>query len=306
MVSLWRSSLLGENDMLRSRDIVVSSIRTIYLAALVMLGGASLANATEDGDVDTVYSNNIGKRFSIGLAVGYETFNTNLKITDKPSGRDIFVDMEGTLGLPETDTIPILYGYYRPTPKHGFGFSYFHIRREGSIAAIDENFGDLNVTGNVSMEDRTSFYYLSYNYTAYEDDRAFIFVSFGLYGLDLEYNLVADGTITDSNIPIASGQYEQNINILAPLPLLGIDAWFAVTPKLAIGAKASIVGGSYDDVSALVIQSKIRARYSLGERFALNMGLNFLDADITIDRSDRTSDVRYGFSGVTVGLDYRF
>lgn len=294
--------------MLQSRDIFYASIRAICLASLVVFGGAysSLANAADEGDVDADYGNNIAKRFSIGLAVGYESFNTNLKITEISSGRDIFVDMEGTLGLPENDTIPIIYGYYRPTPKHGFGFSYFQVRRDGNLAVIDKNFDDLNVTGNVSMEDRTSFYYLSYNHTAFEDDRAFVFLSFGLYGLDLEYNLAATGTITFRDIPIASGEYDETINKLAPLPLLGVDAWFALTPKLAIGAKASLVGGSYEEVSALVIQSKIRARYSLSERFALNMGLNYLDADIRIERDDQRSDIRYGFSGFTFGIDYRF
>jgi len=81
--------------------------------------------------------------------IGNESFNTNLKIFDLSSGRDVFVDMEGTLGLPEEETIPLIYGSYRPSKKHGFGWSYFRVRRDGNLFAFDEYIGDLNVTGNV-------------------------------------------------------------------------------------------------------------------------------------------------------------
>lgn len=268
----------------------------------------SFSNAEADDAVpaDEEYGDNIGSKFSLGLGVGYERFNTNIKITDLSSGRDVFVDLEGTLGLPEKDTIPIIYGYYRPSKKHGFGFSYFRVRRDGNIFAVDKNFDDLNVTGTVSFSDNTSFYYLSYNYTAYEDERAFVFASFGLYGLDLEYRLNAQGAITYGNIPITSGQFERSVNTFAPLPLLGIDAWFALTPKWAIGAKVAIVGGTYNDVSAFVMSSKIRARYALSEHFAIDFGVNYFDADVTIEKSAQRSDIQYGFSGFAAGLNYRF
>ena len=171
----------------------------------------SIAHADDGDSAGDDVTDNIGRKFSIGFGVGYESFNTNLKVTELSTGRDVFVDMEGTLGLPESDTIPMIYGYFRPSRKHGIGFSYFQVKRDGNLFALNENLGDLNVTGDVSLSDRTSFYYMSYNYTAYEDDRAFVFASLGLYGLDLEYNLTANGTLSFRDIPIASGQFERTI-----------------------------------------------------------------------------------------------
>jgi hypothetical protein len=68
----------------------------------------------------------------------------------------------------------------------------------------------------------------------------------------------------------------------------------------------AVIGGSYDDISAFVMSSKIRVRRILSDHLAINFGVNYLDADVTIDDNDRKTDVRYGFSGITVGLDYRF
>lgn len=240
------------------------------------------------------------------MGVGYERLDTNIKITELPSGQSIFVDMESTLGLPERKLIPMIFGYYRPTRKHGFGWSYFRITRESTIRAVDRNFDDLNVTGNVSLSDKTSFYYLSYNYTAYEDDRAYVFASFGVYGLDIEYNLMAEGAINYQADPVASGEFERNVQQFAPLPLVGLDAWFALTSKWAIGAKVEVVGGEVNNLGAFVLSSKIRARYSFSENFALHLGVNYLDADVTIEKSNRITDIRYGFSGLTLGLDYGF
>ena len=277
--------------------VVLPVISTIYF---------SNAKADDEAPADQDRSQILAGKLSLGVGIGYERFDTNLKITDKSTNRDVFVDLESTLGLAERRAIPLIYGYYRPSKKHGFGWSYARIRRDGNVASVDENFGDLNVTGNVSISDRTSFYYVSYNYTAYEDERAFVFISLGLYGLDLAYNLNVEGDITYQDMPLASGVYEQEISQFAPLPLIGIDTWFALTPKWAVGAKVSVVGGTYEDLSAFVMSSKIRATYALSERFAIDFGVNYFDADITIDDSVRRSDIRYGFSGFIAGLSYRF
>ena len=141
------------------------------LLAVICVAHFSDVSADEVVIADDDYSESVGNKLVFGVGIGYERFNTSIKIFDLSSGRDVFVDMEGTLGLPEKDAIPLIYGYYRPSKKHGFGWSYFRARRDGSVFALDENLGDLNVTGTVSMSDHTSFYYVSYNYTAFEDER---------------------------------------------------------------------------------------------------------------------------------------
>jgi hypothetical protein len=184
----------------------------VFFSAILFLFSSSYylnVNADDEVSADEDYSLSIGHNFSLGVAIGNERFDTNLRVTDLSSGNDVFVDMEGTVGLPETDTIPIIYGYYRVAEKHAIGFSYYQAKRDGTVFAFDENLGDLNVTGSVSLSDRTTFYYASYNYTAYEDDRAYVFASFGLHGLDLKYNLTAEGDLTYRGFPIASNQFER-------------------------------------------------------------------------------------------------
>ena len=267
---------------------------------------AAQAFGHDDPVPDTVYSENISRTLSIGLAAGYERFDTNFKFTDKSSGRSVFVDAEGTLGLPETDFVPILYGYWKPAKRHGLGFSYFQIKRESTLLAVDENFSDLTVTGNISLSDRSRFYYLSYNYTALQDDRAFIFLSLGLYGLDLKYQLDATGDISFRGVPIIGREYSREADVFAPLPMLGLDAWFAMTPRWALGTKIALVGGKYQDVSGTVVEAKIRAKYAFNRNLSLFFGVNYFQGDIKIDKNARKTDISYGFEGFFAGLDVGF
>jgi hypothetical protein len=284
------------------REIEKSLVTVVLLAIAITYGFDASA---EEGTTEKNSKRFIDGSFLFGIGVGYERFDTNLKLTDNRSGGSVFIDLESSLGLAEEKAIPLIYGYYRPGKKHGFGWHYSKVRRDGNILAVDANFGDLNVTGVASISDRTSFYDLSYNYTFYEDDRAFVFASIGVYGLDLSYKLKAVGEIIYQDEIVTSGQYEEDVSQFAPLPLIGIDTWFALTPKWSIGTKVSFVAGSYDDLSAFVFSSKIRAVYTLSDRFAVDFGVNYFDADVTIRGSRRKSDIRYAFSGFRLGLNYR-
>jgi hypothetical protein len=124
---------------------------TLTMKSLAVLGViyASDGNAHDEVATDDVYARNMRNKFSLGVAAGFQRFDTNFTFTDKSTGRDVFVDAEGTLGLPETQTIPIIYGFYRPAKKHGIGFSYFRIDRDSTFLALNENLGDLNVTGDL-------------------------------------------------------------------------------------------------------------------------------------------------------------
>ena len=200
----------------------------------------------------------------------------------------------------------MFYGYYRFADKHGMGWQYFSLKREGTLVDDQANLGDLTFTGRATVSDESSFAFLSYNYTLFEDDRAVIFGSVGLYGLDLNYEFDAEGTLNLQGMPIATTRITEEASVFAPLPLFGIDALFALTPKWAFGTKVSFVGGSYQDVSAGILDTRIRARYRLGKHAALLFGVSYFDADITIDDDDTETKVAYGFDGGFIGLDLGF
>lgn len=277
-------------------------VRLAALSALLWLPAASAQQASLE-DPDSVA---LSRTLSVGIAAGLMRFDTNFKFTDRDSGRSVFLDAEGTMELPEVRTIPLIYGYWRPSPRHGLGFGYFSVHRDSELVAIDRNFGDLSLVGRASLSDDTRFYALTYNYTFFQDSRAFLFASFGIKAIDLEYRFDAAGVLSLDGEPIESGVYSETLDQFAPIPLIGIDAWFAVTDRWSFGARAAFVAGDVSDVRAVIIESSIRAKYAFNENVGLIMGINYFDGDITINATDQKTEINYGLDGLLLGIDVGF
>lgn len=271
----------------------------LTVATLLLHPGPAWAKQDEANSPETV-------RFALGLGYALVRFDTNYKFTDKNTGDSVYIDAEGTLGLPETAAVPIIYGYWRIAPKHGLGFSYFRIKRESTLFDDQINLGDIAVSGNATLTDKSSFAFLGYNYTVFEDDRAFVFASFGLYGLDLKYVFDAEGQISIDGVVLASDSYSATASIFAPLPLFGVDASFKFTPKWSLSSKVSLVGGSFNGVSALVLDTTVDARYQFNRRIGAMFGITYFDADVESDKNDTLTEVSYGFDGVFLGVDLSF
>jgi hypothetical protein len=248
----------------------------------------------------------LSRKLSIGIAAGLMRFDTNFKFTNRETGRSVFLDSEGSMDLPEVKTIPLIYGFWRPSPKHGVGFAYFSVRRDSQLVAIDENFGDLSVDGRASLEDDTRFYQLAYNYTLFQDSRAFLFASLGITAIDLKYDFDAFGVLSLDGQPVATGSYSEKLEQFAPIPMVGLDAWFAITKRWSFGARASFVAGEVNDVRALILESRIRAKYDFNENVGLLIGLNYFDGDVTINSTDVKTEINYGFEGLMLGIDIGF
>jgi hypothetical protein len=274
----------------------------LVLATLLWLPIASAQEVSLEGPTTMTLS----RKLSVGIAGGLMRFDTNFKFTNRETGRSVFLDSEGSMDLPEVKTIPLMYGYWRPSRKHGVGFAYFSVRRESELIAIDQNLGDLSVDGRAALEDDTRFYQLAYNYTLFQDSRAFLFASLGITAIDLKYDFDAFGILSLDGEPVSSGAYSETLEEFAPIPMIGLDAWFAITDKWSFGARASFVAGEVSDVRALILESRIRAKYDINKNVGLLIGLNYFDGDVTLNDTDTKTEINYGFEGLMLGIDVGF
>lgn len=238
-----------------------------------------------------------------GLGFGYAIvrFDTNVKFTDKATDRSIFVDTEGTLGLPDIDAVPILYGSYRISPKHALGFSYFRVSRESSVFTIDENLEDIQITGDVRFRDNTQFLNLFYSRLLFSDDRSSVQGLIGINSLDIDYLLEAEGSIEGLDGEIRE-ELREDTSILAPLPLVGLDLRYRFTPEWGLITKVALVAGNYDDTRAWVLNTAINSTYQINEHIGAVLGLAYFDADIVINENKKRTDITYGYDGLFVGV----
>ena len=260
----------------------------------------SISNANAEQDQIELYKNS---KFALGIGAAIVRFDTNVKFTDKPAGRGMYLDLEGNLDLPEVSTVTTFYGSYQFKPKHRFGFSFFNINRESEIFNIDKTLEDVRIVGNASITDTTNFYRLDYGYNLFQDTHSKIDLMAGIYGLDLKYVFKADGEITINGVT-TSGSIEEEAKVFAPLPLIGLNFLFRITPEWNFATKVAFVTGSHDDLSASVFQTSINAQYRVNRHFGFIMGLAYFDADVVIEDEVEKQDISYGYDGAYVGMHF--
>ena len=246
-----------------------------------------------------------GSKYFIGVGTAVVEFDTTFKIEDKSNDLSIFIDGEGTLGLPDVSNVNTVFGGVRLGEKHSLRASFFSVKRESTFAA-DLNLEDLLiVNADLTLTDSTDFLNLDYGYNLFRDNRSSVDFLFGLFVLDLNYVFEANGQVEiDGNVQ--SGRYIQDASVIAPVPNIGLDMDFAFTPKWSVGAQFSLMKGSYKDVSAGALKSGIRAKYLFTPRFAGQVGISYFDARVTIDEEDTKMDVGYGYNGLYAGLLWQF
>ena len=285
--------------------IRISSLRSTLVITLLCFGqifivfGQTTVNPATQPD----YAKYNRKWLSLGIAATYAYFNSGATYYDKINNRRIYLSPEGQFGVNRTQFIPAIYGFLHPAKRHWVGFSYFTFNREGHSGQVDRDLGDYKVNGNIYMSDRSSFYYLSYNYLLFHDDRAYILGALGLYGIHIKAEVEARGDIKINGEPIESRYHKNNVDRFAPFPLIGLQVGFNLTERWFIGANASIVGGEYQGMSAFVFESKLFAHFVITKNFSILGKLMFFNADTQIDEEKQKTKAQYDFTALFLGID---
>jgi hypothetical protein len=278
--------------------------RILFTVIFLLMPVIPAVQANTEPDQPEFYKNS---RFALGIGAALVRFDTTVKFTDKTRANfnSIFIDAEGTLGLPEVSSVTTFYGAWNINPEHSIGFSYFNIDRESSLIDIDANLEDVRIVGDAVISDTTDFYRFNYGYTLFNDERSKIKLDAGIYGIDLNYTFEAEGEITRDGVTESGFIYEE-AKLFAPLPLIGLDFWFSFTPRWGMSTKVAFVAGSYEDVSASVLQTGINAQYRFTSHIGLVFGLAYFDADIVIEDDIDKTEMSYGYDGGFIGMHFMF
>ncbi len=282
--------------------------KKFFLLTLILLAACPPVQAAEPASDANLAGNEIfvsdDARFVLGTGLGIVRIDVNGKVTDKPSGGSWFVDLEGNLGLEEWSNVQHFYSAYRFNDRHSLLVSYFEIRRSSSLLDLDLSLQDLELSNaRVEVLDTPQFYYLAYGYSLFDDDHSDITLIAGLNILDLNFVAEASGTIS------VGGDTRSAVDVVetgaaAPLPLVGLNFNTRFTPEWSVSTKVAFVTGSYDTVSALVLQTDIFSRYQYSHHVGLLLGLTYFAADVDEDKPDRLTQVSYQYNGLFLGLHF--
>lgn len=237
------------------------------------------------------------------LTFGYflTNFSSDVRLT-KEKGVGAIVNIEELLGLDDTTHQFRLQAMGRPWRKHRFYFSYYDLSRDAR-RVLDADIPELELEAGIEVE--TAFdlkiYKVSYSYSFFQDNRLDLHGGIGFHIMDIGVGLKAK--VTGGGDTFADA-YAQDTTL--PLPVLGLGADVAITPKLFLKQSIDFFYITLSDFEGLLLDANVALEYNLFKYFGLGAGFNLLRVDIRGEGGDAflgggwNGDLKFNYSGIQI------
>jgi hypothetical protein len=278
--------------------------KAFWLTIVSLFAGAATIPAQET--MQTLLSSR-SKKFVFVFGGASVRFDSSFKFLDKETGNSVFIDPEGQLGLQERQEVPSGSFLVSLKDKHFLSIGFTSFERDSRLLdAESTTYGDLEVeSGTIDVWLDSNDFDLSYAYKLFADDHIRILGKAGIYTLDLDAGIRAEGEWSIEDEP-DSGVYERSRSLIAPLPLLGVLFNFYIDNRWALAISVEAMYLPVGDITGRALRSKINARYAFGKAVGITFGINYFDVDVTDDGETRRYDIKYGYDGLFAGLIFAF
>lgn len=259
----------------------------LSLAAFVYLGTVQPAPAQET-------KTKPWKTFSANLGGFIAATDSNVRLGTSSAGVDI--DVEDTLGLEKGTTAFRVDAFWRFTENkhHRVDFTWFGIDRDASTTlGQDIKIGDTTVNAGSTVNSTFDFsiYKLGYGYSFFQDDRMDLAVSGGLYVAPFSIDIKSTGAIKAA----------QSQDVTAPLPVIGLRADFAITPKWFLKTNFDAFYLEIDSYSGYITDVRIAVEYNAFKNIGFGLGFDALN--VGVESNESTSIPGVDFNG---SIDFRY
>ncbi len=169
---------------------------------------------------------------------------------------------------------------------------------------------DFNFDGNeysagavIDTELGLDTYIVNLLYQVYKGDSTELLLGGGLHAFDLDTSIEGRAFVGDLNGASGASSSE----LLAPLPNLRAQAFFTFSDRWSGSLSLGWLSANYGDYDGSFIYAHPRLAYQLGEHWAATLGYQYVNIDLTQEKSSRRElALDATFTGPTVYLHYRF
>lgn len=212
----------------------------------------------------------------------------------------------GDLGVDDSDTNAYFGARWRFTERWRLTFNYFGQDSKNTVRQnFDElDFGDIEASGFLEVDTRlqTDFYVVQAGYSFLKNERAELGIGGGLHIVDFDTKLKVSGGINN----VSGSVQTDDVDITAPLPnVLGYGT-YAITPKLSVDGGVGWFGLDYGDYSGNLVTLVANLEYRLTDHFGVGVGYNYVDMDLTIDKSNRKDKYDLDYKGPVAYISASF
>jgi len=224
------------------------------------------------------------KKYSLNLALYVTELNTELRFGGKGLGFDI--DVEEVLKL---DSNPFAFRVdahwrFSDNRRHRLDLRYISFHRDGNRSILRDieiegpNGNTIEIPAGSYVESHfdLDIYQASYSYSFFQDDRIDLAAITGLYIMPISLGLNARGIL----------EADEKENFIAPLPLFGLRADFAITPKVFLRSRTQVFFVRLDDFKGFLTENHFAIEYLPVKNFGVGIGYDMFRMKIESDGED--------------------
>ena len=216
---------------------------------------------------------------SITLGTFVSSTNSNVRLS--ANGVGVGIDVEEALGLDTTTTVFRAGGIWRfsDNRRHRADLTWFALRRDGNTQLAQDITID-GVTYPTGTSISTAFdmdvYKATYSYSFFQDDRMDIGASMGLYIMPIRFEFSASGLV--------NGQVSEAIT--APLPVFGLRADFALTPKWLVKSSIELFYLEYEQFKGALFDTSLAVEYKAFKRVGFGLAVENFNLAVEAEGED--------------------
>ena len=249
------------------------------------------------------------ERFSVSLGGFRALSSSDVRIGSTTVGTGIYIDVEEALNLDTQQSAIRLDVQYRigEERRHRVGLSYFEFRRKGTTVVGEEiEIGDPPITippGDiVNTFYNTAILKANYAYSIFMDERFNLAVAGGLFVMPIEIGL-------DN---ISTGESTKT-DITAPLPVIGFNFDFAMSPKWLLRQRVELLYLKYGDFTGSILDTTIGVEWNVWENWGFGAAIDSFQLGIESESDnedvpgvDFVGSIKLNYTGLMLYTKYRF
>jgi hypothetical protein len=267
--------------------------KTVRILAIVFIAVffSSPVHAESSDPVDQPW-----KRFSFNLGGYIADINSSVYLGSGTLGLGASVDVEDALGLDSSMSVLKAGISYRfgSSRRHMLGLQYYDFRRNSTKTLETEiKWEDKTYTAGTTVESYLNIGVIKagYGYAFFQDDRISLAASIGLFICPIEGGISAAGV----------GTAEESIT--APLPVVGMNFDFAITPKLFLKQSLEVFYLEIGDFKGSINSFTIACEYNFWKNVGFGIGYDMFDLKLEANGSDYPNidfigKVEFAYSGL--------
>lgn len=247
------------------------------------------------------------ERYRLEIGASVVTYDSKIRINSRDDSIDKEIDLEDDLGLDSDVQMGFIKGSWRMADRHRLTVLYVPVKRTTEKTTV----GDIEIDGDViragaqiGVSAKTHLFDIEYIYSFYKRPNLELGLSAGIYWMNSLTEVTAVGEVVYEGSD--QGEYRTDFNssqrLIAPLPLLGLSASYAITPDWLVHMYARYFDITFGDIHGRSVSLNLKTEYFFTDHLALGASLFAFGIDVEHSGVVTFNTINYSYDGLQVYL----